>query len=96
MRGGKLPILCRYGIVQERMAALMTDALRANLLTACGYKTQILEFVDFEHTPKNLLIRAVKANLPENVRENARVEATALMEEFSFRPTLARLLFPQS
>ncbi len=96
MRGGNLPILCRFGIVQERMAALMTDALRANLLTACGYKTQILEFVDFEHTPKNLLIRAIKANLPENVRENARAEATALMEEFSFKPTLARLLFPQS
>lgn len=53
------PIL-KYGIVKERMAALMTDAARANLLEEMGYETQILEFIDMEHTPKNLLIRAVK------------------------------------
>lgn len=53
------PIL-KYGIVKERMAALMTDAVRANLLEEMGYETQILEFIDMEHTPKNLLIRAVK------------------------------------
>ena len=94
MRGGRLPILCRYGIVQERIAALMTDALRANLLTACGYKTQLLEFIDFAHTPKNLLIRAVKSNLPEEIRDKARTEAEALMVEFGFRPTLAELLQP--
>ena len=70
----------------------MTDALRANLLTACGYKTQILEFIDLSHTPKNLLIRAVKANLPEDVRETAKAEASALMDEFGFRPTLAETL----
>ena len=52
------PVL-QYGILKERMAAIMTDAVRANLLTAKGYDTQILEFIDMEHTPKNLLIRAV-------------------------------------
>lgn len=50
----------KYGIVRERMAALLTDALRAELLESRGYRTQILEFIDLSHTPKNLLIRAVR------------------------------------
>lgn len=53
------PVL-KYGILKERMSALLTDAVRANLLEEMGYDTQILEFIDMEHTPKNLLIRAVK------------------------------------
>lgn len=53
------PIL-KHGLIKERMAALMTDALRAELLEQQGYQVQILEFIDMEHTPKNLLIRAVK------------------------------------
>lgn len=52
--------LLQYGILKERFAALLTDALRANLLEQQGYEVQILEFIDMEHTPKNLLIRAVK------------------------------------
>lgn len=50
----------KYGLVKERMSALLTDALRANLLEEAGYDTQLLEFIDMEHTPKNILIRAVK------------------------------------
>lgn len=49
-----------YGILKERFAAIVTDALRAEYLKKEGYDTQILEFIDMEHTPKNLLIRAVK------------------------------------
>lgn len=49
-----------YGILKDRLAAVMTDAMRANTLKAIGYDTDILEFIDMEHTPKNLLIRAVK------------------------------------
>ena len=48
-----------YGIVKERMAALFSDSLRAELLTSCGYRVQLLEFIDMTHTPKNILIRAV-------------------------------------
>lgn len=53
------PIL-RHGILKERFAALATDAARATMLELSGYNTQVLEFIDLEHTPKNLLIRAVK------------------------------------
>src|SRR5690606_30163667 len=48
------------GILHERFAALATDALRAAVLEICGYSTQIVEFIDMEHTAKNLLIRAVR------------------------------------
>jgi hypothetical protein len=84
--------LARYGIIQERFAAMATDAIRANLLTAVGYKTQMLEFVDLAHTPKNLLIRGSKCDLPEEHRQQALLEAKALMDEFGFKPTLFRLL----
>lgn len=53
------PVL-KYGLLKERMSALITDGLRAQLLEQQGYDTQILEFIDMEHTPKNILIRAVK------------------------------------
>ena len=53
------PVL-KYGLIRERMAALVTDALRAGVLEEQGYEVQILEFIDMEHTPKNILIRAVK------------------------------------
>lgn len=91
-KGGELSILTRYGIVQERTAALMTDAVRGNLLTACGYKTQLLEFVDLSHTPKNILIRAVRTVLPASVRQEARAEVEALKAQFGFRPALDELL----
>lgn len=56
----------KYGLVKERMAALFTDALRAEYLENCGYDAQILEFIDMEHTPKNILIRAVKTGKKKN------------------------------
>ena len=52
--------LMKYGLIKERMAALVTDAIRAEYLESCGYEAQILEFIDMEHTPKNILIRAIK------------------------------------
>lgn len=88
----RLSILTRYGIIKERTAALCTDAIRANLLGCCGYKTQLLEFVDFEHTPKNILIRAVKGNNSLESRRRLLAEAENIMGEFAFEPTLYRLL----
>ncbi len=61
------PILS-YGILKERMAALMTDGMRGQLLEACGYRTQLLEFIDMEHTPKNILIRAVRKGKKGSMR----------------------------
>lgn len=80
------PVL-KYGILKERMAALITDGIRANLLESRGYDTQILEFIQMEHTPKNLLIRGIKRGGerdPEKARE--------LMKALNASLTLDRLL----
>lgn len=97
--------LLRYGLIRERMSALITDAVRAGLLEQQGYDAQILEFIDMEHTPKNLLIRAVKmqpgtqgaagAQHMRKRREGCRDQGTPLqetMELLGIYPTLARLL----
>lgn len=84
------PVL-HYGILKERMAALITDGIRAQLLEEQGYDTQILEFIDMEHTPKNLLIRAVKTGRKTPKESNA-----AMMEALHVSPTLAALLKMQS
>lgn len=85
-------ITTRYGIVKERIASLYTDAIRANLLECCGYKTQLLEFVDFAHTPKNILIRAVKSNVPNAKKEKLLGEVKSLISEFNLSPMLYNLL----
>ena len=93
MQTDDLSLLTRYGIVKERFAALATDAIRANLLECCGYKTQLLEFVDFAHTPKNILIRAVrKPVVPASVKKKYLTEVENTMEEFHVNPTLYTLL----
>lgn len=88
----KFSILTRYGIIKERTAALMTDAIRANLLEACGYKTDVLEFVDLSHTPKNVLIRAKKEKIKKEKKEMMLKEVEALIKEYYLYPTLYTLL----
>ena len=92
MQAERLSLFTRYGLIQERMAALLTDAARAALLTYRGYSTQVVEFIDMAHTPKNILLRARKADLPESARRKALEEVRTAMKEFHVRPTLYRLL----
>lgn len=97
-------ILGRYGIIKERSCALMTDAIRANLLSYCGYQTQLMEFVELENTPKNLLIRAIAPGYLNSQKEKMKPqtrsgrkeqyiqEVKELMEQFHFQPALYELM----
>ncbi len=100
--------ILKYGIIKEKMSALLTDAYRANCLEKAGYDTQILEFIDMEHTPKNILIRAtkkgeqlrMKAGLsPKETKEETHSkerDGLQRMEEFwNVQPTLKKLLFEE-
>ena len=88
-----LKALTDYGIIKERFSALATDAIRGKLLEYCGYKTQLLEFIDFAHTPKNILIRAIKRPMTaKNARTKAMEDVEALCDEFHFKPTLYNLI----
>ena len=88
MKNDLLSPVLHYGILKERMAALITDRLRAHILEANGYRTQILEFIDMAHTPKNLLIRAVyNGHCADN-----KAQINELLAAFDINPTLYRLL----
>lgn len=88
MKNDLLSPVLHYGILKERMAALMTDGLRAQILEANGYRTQILEFIDMAHTPKNLLIRALyNGHCADN-----KAQIDELLAAFDVNPTLYRLL----
>ncbi|MBS6194011.1 MAG: SAM-dependent methyltransferase [Clostridiales bacterium] len=78
-----------YGVLKERMAALMTDGLRAQILELAGYETQILEFIDMEHTPKNLLIRGVYTGK----KKQNEAQIRTCLDALGLHPTLERLLF---
>lgn len=80
-----------YGILKERLAAIITDASRAKMLEANGYDTQILEFIDMEHTPKNLLIRGVKNSKKEG-NKGARLENNTMNQALNLDLTLSRLI----
>jgi len=84
----KLQPLLKYGLIKERMSALITDAIRANLLEEQGYQVQVMEFIDMEHTPKNILIRAVKEK--DGKRKNTRIGE--LTEFLHVENTLQKIL----
>lgn len=58
IKNKKMVPLLKYGIIKEKLSSLLTDSLRANILEIMGYRTQVIEFIDMEHTPKNIMIRA--------------------------------------
>ena len=85
--------MTKYGIIKERFSALVTDAIRGNILEYMGYNVNLLEFVDLSHTPKNILIRAVKnPNKAKEVKDKAMDEACRIMEEYGFSQALYRMI----
>lgn len=84
--------MMKYGIIKERTAALATDAIRGVMLEYSGYKTQLLEFVDLAHSPKNILIRAVKSNISKDKKEKAFGQATEMCSALGINPTIYKLL----
>lgn len=87
----KFHIINKFGILKERFSAILTDSIRANILQYCGYKTQLLEFVDFENSPKNLLIRATLTNNKPN--KEIKEEIDKVIEEYNISQTLYNLIF---
>ncbi len=92
-RGGELDLLLEHGIVRERMSALLTDAIRAAVLESEGYEVDLIEFVDFEHSPKNLMIRA---SYTGKRRSGGRERAEALRKAYGFRQSLLELTGPEA
>ena len=84
------PVL-QYGLIKERMAALYTDAIRAQVLERCGYRTQILEFIDMEHTPKNILIRGIR----QGRKAANEGQLKELLGFLGITPAAVRLLAPE-
>jgi len=65
IKNEKMAPMMKYGIIKEKVSSLLTDSLRANVLEIMGYRTQVLEFIDMEHTPKNIMIRAFFEDTPK-------------------------------
>ena len=84
------PVL-QYGLIKERVAALYTDAIRAQVLERCGYRTQILEFIDMEHTPKNILIRGIR----QGRKAANEGQLKELLGFLGITPAAVRLLAPE-
>ena len=93
IKSEKFSLMTRYGIIKERFSALVTDAIRGNLLEYMGYNVNLLEFVDLSHTPKNILIRAVKnPDKKEDVKKKAMDEVRKMMEEYGLSQVLYRMI----
>jgi len=87
-KGGDLDILLKHGIIKERISALLTDSIRANVLEDMGYTVDMIEFIDFDHSPKNIMIRA-KRNGKSGTK--GRKQAQELADTYGFRQTLLEL-----
>ena len=87
-KGGELDLLLEHGIIRERVSALLTDAIRAAVLESAGYETDVIEFIDFEHSPKNLMLRA---RYTGRKKPGGREQAERLRASYGFTQTLLDL-----
>jgi SAM-dependent methyltransferase len=92
LRSEPLSGMLRHGIIRERLTGLVTDSLRASLLESLGYKTSLIEFIDSAHTPKNILLRAVRPDNAPGRNAEARREYETLRDFWHVAPTLEKLL----
>ena len=88
--GGELDCLLKYGLIKERTSALLTDAIRGMILEDCGYSVDMLEFVDFAHSPKNIMIRAYR-NKAKSGKNRQNIQD--LMQKYHFNQTLYKLVY---
>ena len=88
-KGGELDLLLEHGIIKERVSALLTDAIRAAVLEDAGFEVDVIEFVDFAHSPKNLMLRA---RYTGKHRRGGREKAEALRKQYGFRQSLLNLI----
>ena len=88
--GGQLDCLLKYGIIKERTSALLTDSIRGLILEDCGYSVDMLEFVDFAHSPKNIMIRATRT---KGKTDKNKQKIQQLMQTYQFEQTLFNLVF---
>lgn len=83
-----MDLLLEHGIIRERVSALLTDAIRAAVLESAGYETDVIEFIDFEHSPKNLMLRA---RYTGRKKPGGREQAERLRASYGFTQTLLDL-----
>ena len=88
-KGGDMDCLLKYGIIKERVSALLTDSIRAMILEDMGYKVDVIEFVDLAHSPKNLMLRAKKTRGVKLINAN---EIERLQSAYGFTQTLFNLV----
>lgn len=88
--GGDLDVLLKYGLLKERACALLTDGIRAQILEDCGYSVDLTEFVDFAHSPKNIMIRAERVRKASHANKQ---RIASLMEKYGFTQTLFNLIY---
>ena len=88
-KGGDFDILLKHGLIKERMSALLTDSIRAGILEDMGYSVDVLEFVDFSHSPKNIMLRAKKTKKESNKN---RKQIKELQEKYQFNQKLYNLV----
>ncbi len=88
-KGGDFDLLLKHGLIKERMSALLTDSIRAGILEDMGYSVDVLEFVDFSHSPKNIMLRAKKTKKPT---DKNRKQIKELQKKYRFNQTLYKLV----
>lgn len=88
-KGGDFDLLLKHGLIKERMSALLTDSIRAGILEDMGYSVDVLEFVDFSHSPKNIMLRAKKT---KKQTDKNRKQIKELQEKYQFNQTLYKLV----